>query len=381
VNLAALLGTPSLPQDCSFIVTIPARNEEEIIVESLGAIATQAARNHALIIIFANNCTDATAAKARKFAESDSELQLHIADGSIGPPADHVGTARKALMDYAADRFFEAGKPRGIIASTDADTIVASDWIAKTIAEMSRADAVAGLVEIGPEERRNLPPAVRALYAQENAFRSAWAELEALVDPLPEDPFPRHCSFVAAGFAVTAETYRVAGGLPEVAALEDRMFLRELRRVDARVRFSREVRAATSGRYDARVEGGFGTLVKHLHLQGARGGTLLVENPRQIFEELQRRAELRRVWRGSRDNADIATVCAMFETTPDRLRETIDSGKRFGENYEVMERISNVANRVYSLVPVGEATEELRAMAAALKAAAPTRNSAASGAG
>jgi len=385
VNLAAVLEAEPLPQRCSFVVTIPARNEEHSILEALGALASQATTNNALVIIFANNCTDATAIKARDVAAARPQLDLRIAEESIAPPADHVGTARKALMDYAAERFFEAGNPRGIIATTDADTIVAPDWIAQTIRETRHADAVAGLVEIGPEERRNLPPAVRTLYAQENAFRRAWAELEALVDPLPGDPFPRHCSFVAASFAVTAETYRRAGGLPEVPALEDRTFLRALRRVDARVRFSRDVIAYTSGRRDARVEGGFGTLVKHLHTQGASGGTLLVENPRQILEESQRRAALRRIWRPSRESANVtanvAIVSKIFQMTPDRVTQLLDDEKPFGENYEAFETISEAANRVYPLVPVGEAVEELRAMAAALKAAVPTRSKAASGAG
>ena len=226
MNLAEVLGAQPLPPACSLIVTIPARNEEHAIVEALGALATQTVANPVLIIVFANNCNDATASVARKFAKSHSQLQLHVAEAGIAPPADHVGTARKMLMDYAADRFFAAGKLRGIIATTDADTIVAPDWIEKTIREMRRADAVAGFVEIGAAERHILPPPVRELYAQENAFRHIWAELEALVDPLPEDPFPRHCSFVAASFAVTAEMYRRAGGLPDVAALEDRTFLK-----------------------------------------------------------------------------------------------------------------------------------------------------------
>jgi Glycosyl transferase family 2 len=381
VNLTDILGAPPLTAACSMIVTIPARNEERAILDALGALAQQAATNRFQVIVFANNCTDATAAIAREFARSRPQLALSIAEGRLSPPGDHVGTARKALMDYAADRFFAAGKPRGIIATTDADTRVASNWVANTLVEMRHADAVAGLVEIGPVERRELPPPVRALYAQENAFRRAWAELEALVDPAPEDPFPRHCSFVAASFAVTAEIYRRAGGLPDVPALEDRLFLRALRRVDARVRFSRRVRAATSGRPDARVEGGFGTLVHHLHTQGMRGGTLLVENPRQIFDEAQSRAAVRRIWHGSRQGVDLTIASKFFEMSPDRVLRTIDAEEPFGKTYEALEKTSTGVKRDYPLVPLAEAIDELRVVITALKAAAPTLSSAASGAG
>jgi Glycosyltransferase like family 2 len=381
VNLTALLGTLALPRRCSLIVTIPARNEEHTVAETLDAIAPQAIETSSLVIVFANNCIDATAAIARRCGEKHPQLRLHTAESALPAPLDHVGTARKLLMDYAAGLFFENAKPRGIIATTDADTRVAPDWIEKTVLEMENADAVAGQVEIGLAERRTLPPRVQALYAQENAFRRAWAELEALVDPLPEDPAPRHCSFVAASFAVTAETYRRAGGLPGVPALEDRMFLRALRRVDARVRFSRQVAAETSGRQSARVEGGFGTLVKHLHTQGATGGSLLVENPRQILDDARSRAALRRIWSGSRETTDLTVVANVFETTPNRVLQLLDAEKPFGENYEMLERIAAVRKRTYPLVPMGEAIDGLRATAEALKAAAPIRNNAASGAG
>ncbi len=371
MNLTDVLGAQPLPPACSLIVTIPARNEEHAIIGALGALVTQTVADPVLIIVFANNCNDATATVAREFAKNHSQLQLHVAEAEIAPPADHVGTARKALMDYAADRFFEAGKPRGIIATTDADTIVAPDWLEKTILEMRHVDAVAGFVEIGAAERHELPPPVRELYARENAFRRAWAELEALIDPQPEDPFPRHCSFVAASFAVTAEIYRRAGGLPNVAALEDRTFLQSLRRVDARVRFSREVIAHTSGRNDARVEGGFGTLIKHLHAQGATGGTLLVENPRELYEDFQRRAALRHVWRESLDDANttagILSASKLFGMPPGRVKQLLDDGKPFGENYETFEKASEAARLVYPLVPVDQATEELRAIVAAQK--------------
>jgi hypothetical protein len=359
---------------------MPARNEERDICVTLGSLANQTGSNTFHVIVFANNCSDSTANAVREFAVRHPHLSLSVAEGILEPPADHVGTARKALMDFAANHFLTTGKPGGIIATTDADTRVATNWVSETCDEMRNVDAVAGFVEIGESERQSLPATVRELYGKENAFRQAWAELEWLLDPLPEDPYPRHCSFVAASFAVTAEMYRRAGGLPDVAALEDRFFVRALRRADARIRFSRRVRAATSGRHDARVEGGFGTLVKHLHGQGMSGGTFMVENPRQIADEARGRAALRRLWHGSNETADLSIVSEIFGLSKDRLLELVDRSKTFGENYETMERAAT-RKRSYPLVSVGEAIDGLRATAAELKAAAPTRIRAASGAG
>ncbi|HEY3676828.1 MAG TPA: glycosyltransferase [Candidatus Tumulicola sp.] len=380
MNLARLLETQPVSPACSLIVTIPARNEKDSIEKSLTSLALQANCSSFHVVVFANNCDDSTAEKARRFATRYPQLDLSVAEGDLQPPLDHVGTARKMLMDYAADHFHAVGIPSGIIATTDADTCVASDWIGQTLLEMQHADAVAGLVEIEDGERRLLPAPVRDLYAQENAFRRAWAELESLLDPRPEDPFPRHCSFVAASFAVTAAIYRRAGGLPDVPALEDRMFLRALRRVDARVRFSPRVRAATSGRHDPRVEGGFGTLVKHLHLQGTNGETFMVENPGQIVDELKGRAAFRKLWAGSRARVDVATASEIFGIPLREISELIDETKPFGQNYEAVQTAAKV-RRDYPLTPVGEAIEALHAAAAELKAAAPTRMTTASGAG
>jgi hypothetical protein len=370
-----------LAANCSVFVTIPARNEQSSIVGALAAFVQQSSLQCFQVLVFANNCTDATAAVSRDFGERHPALQVSIVEASIAPPHDHVGTARKAMMDFAAERFFKAGRPRGIIATTDADTRVAPNWIETIQREMRNADAVASMVEIGMREREMLPAGVLELYAQENAFRAAWAEIESLLDPLPEDPFPRHCSFVAAGFAVTAEIYRRAGGLRSMPALEDRTFLQALRRVDARVRFSCEARASTSGRCEARVEGGFGTLMRHLHAQGTTGGDFLVEHPRQIIEEAQRRAALRRVWRGTQETADLAAASQAFGLPPGRLRALIDAKESFGKNYERLLDASDAAQAVYPLVPVGEAIAALRDAAAAVKALSATRSSAASGAG
>jgi hypothetical protein len=361
-------------------VTIPARNEVRHITHALHALAEQPERDLFDVIVFANGCTDETADGAREFGLLHPGFDLHVVEQTLPAGLDHVGVARRMVMDCAAQRFLDA-KRAGIVATTDADTVVAPDWVRCTFEELEAADAVAGFVEIGAAERAEMLPAVRALYALENEFRAAWTEVESSLDPQPADPLPRHRSFVGASFAVSVEAYVRAGRLPPLPSLEDREFVRALRRIDARVRHSLRVRAFTSGRRAARVAGGFGTLVAHLHRQGLSGLPFLVEHPREIIDESASRAALRRIWEGVRTDSDERLVSDVFGLAPEDWLPLVDSSRPLGASVERVWERSGSRRRSYEMVPVEEAIAALREFSASRNAAAATRSNAASGAG
>lgn len=371
---------PPLRAGCELTVVIPARDEERTILSCLRALADQRDAAAFDVIVLANNCTDGTAQLVRRFAR-DNSLSLHVVETILPAAVAHVGTARRMAMDCAAERFFAAGRPTGIVASTDADTVVAPDWVERTVEEMRSVDAVAGYVELSRFDEAAMVAPVRALFAQEAAFREAWTDLESLIDPRPEDPAPRHGAFVGANFAVTAAIYRRAGGLPPLATLEDREFLFSLRRVDARIRYSLRMRAWTSGRRFARVEGGFNTFVRHLHDQGRRKQTYLVVNPAQIIDELDGRAALRRMWSGIGIPSDRPLIEALFGRSLASIDAAIDRSMPFGENYDRIMQDTFAGRKLYAMVPVGDAIVALRAALASRNACAPTRSSTASGAG
>jgi GT2 family glycosyltransferase len=341
-------------------VVIPARNEEGSIRGALDAFAQQAGASDFEIVVFANNCTDATAERARSAARSHPRLRIHVVEGSLPAASAHVGAARKILMDAAARRLIAAGRPTGIVATTDADTIVAPDWVANTQEEMLRADAVAGFVEVAPDDRRDMPAPVRLLYERETAFRRALTEIEDLIDPRPEDPAPRHGAFVGASFAVTARQYERAGGIPEVPCLEDREFLFALRRIDARIRHSLRVRASTSGRRDARVRGGFGAFLDHLYRHGANGETFFVEDPRRLILQWERRALLRRLWRGDISEAEGARACELLAIGAGCGPPPLDRSLPFGMAFERAMVLLDRHQPNYPKVSVDFAIELLR---------------------
>ena len=97
-----------------------------------------------------DRCTDATeAARPRGRGRHDAARDRR-------PPAPGVGHARRQGMDLAAERL----PPDGLIATTDADSEPAPDWLrAQLDAVAAGARAIGGRIEVGAHD---LPPAALA---------------------------------------------------------------------------------------------------------------------------------------------------------------------------------------------------------------------------
>jgi glycosyltransferase involved in cell wall biosynthesis len=360
-------GLPPLAPGCRITVVIPARNESAFIGPTLSALVDQrdlagrpVPRNFFEIIVFANNCSDDTATVARNVALGAPQRHIHVVEERAATGLAHVGTARKYVMDLAADRFLSAGMPSGIIASLDSDTLADNHWIAWIAREMRDRDAVAGHVRIAEVDQERLLAPVRLLYARELAYRRILAEIDSLIDPRPEDPAPRHGSLVGASFAVSAQCYRAAGGLPPLRRLEDVEFSLALRRIDARVRHSPLVRSTTSARVAARVDGGFGTFIADLHDCARRGDSFTVEHPLRSIEDSESRAALRRIWQHRRHAGDIEALAAIYNLAPAEWLPSIDRALPFGTVYERLAKRAEPTRRIHAPVRVETAIDVLR---------------------
>jgi glycosyltransferase involved in cell wall biosynthesis len=247
-------------------VIVPAKNEAQTIPATLDALRCQIDRSgHPLeptsfdVTVLANNCDDDTAGVVRDYSSRYPTFQLRVLERQFPPEHANIGTVRRTLFDEACKRF-EAERIDGIVASTDADTSVAPEWIAANMEALAQgADAVGGRILLSQEERHSMEPMLRTLHLRDTSYRILLSNLEALVDPQPSDPFPRHHQHFGASLAVRVSTYRRAGGIPRVVTLEDMAFYQQLVRIDARVRHSPHVRVTTSGRRDGRVPIGLST--------------------------------------------------------------------------------------------------------------------------
>lgn len=299
----ALVETLPLPQ-CEISVIVPARNEAETLSATLSALAHQVdfegqrldLRRYEIILLL-NNCSDNSAAIARNFAQANPDLVLHIVEKTLPATEAYIGRVRQILMDEAYRRLISIGRKRGVIASTDGDSQVSETWVAATLYEINcGADAVGGRIITNQVERAALDPYTRACHLREVGYHHLIAELESYIDPDPYDTFPRHYQHCGASFAVTAQMYALAGGLPPVRTPEDVALYQALVRVNARIRHSPLVWVITSARQTGRTDIGFANLLSKRSQMGRQKQPLLVESAAAIETRYSARHQLRVIW-------------------------------------------------------------------------------------
>ena len=155
-------------------------------------------------------------------------------------------------MDIACRRFMQIGREHGLIASTDADTSVAADWLwAQLALAQAGAAAIGGLIELDPTERQALDPHALAVREQSAAQRLADA-----IEQTAGEAAVEHAHFSGASLALTAAAYQRCGGLPVRAALEDEALAQALTRQGIAIHRSGRVRVRTSARTDGRAPRG-----------------------------------------------------------------------------------------------------------------------------
>ena len=305
------------------VVAIPAQNEEQNIAACFRAIAMQERSSGAKllgrigVICFVNGTQDATYAVACAEAERFG-LPSRILDAQMAPHAAHAGGARRATMDCAADWLEEGGHTAGLLFTTDADSVPASDWVVAARRAFSRGvHGVAGPIDLHSEDEVTLPPHVRARGALEAQYDALITEMFARLDPRPHDPWPCHATEAGANLAVTLAAYRLIGGLPHCVCGEDRALCAAIEAHGLRVRHDLAPRVSTSGRLIGRAQGGVADTLR-----------LRSEEPDAVCDpylEPAWNARFRALWRGrSRAAFDKARGLprAGVIGTPDMQRKT-----------------------------------------------------------
>ena len=228
-------------------VVVPARDEEELVASCLRALAAQSDidPHHYEVLLVLDRCTDATATRAMEVATTHPRFRLHLLDG----PGLGSGHARRVGMEAACERLTGLGRPQGLIASTDADTIVAHDWLSAQLDATQRgARAIGGRIELGGG---SLPPDVVRWHADRDGIRHQ----KILSDP-DSLGAAEHWQFSGASLALTAETYAEVGGLKPTATLEDEGLEQVLREQRIPIERLLSVRATTSSRLRGRADRG-----------------------------------------------------------------------------------------------------------------------------
>jgi hypothetical protein len=330
-----LFGAAPLDPQCRCVVVVPARNEQDNLEATLDALRVQVDRSGAAlpansyeVFLLLNNCTDASGRVAEHFAAEHPAFRLRVASCTLPPEQAHVGTARRWLMD-AACALLEQAETRQdgarVLLSTDADTLVAADWIAENLAAVDLgADAVGGAIELLEDDRDALDAGTRLAYERDRRLQVLVARLESLLDPDPADPWPRHLEHFGASLACTCAMYRRAGGLPAVKPLEDVAFVNALRRVGARLRHSTAVRIRTSARLEGRAEVGLSGQLRLWQQEMCAGKPQRVDSAEWMAHRFRRMGMLRRLHADSLDSGlETDELVDWPEPWRGRLRQTL----------------------------------------------------------
>ena len=215
-NNSALIGKKArkTPQKPLISVVIPAFNEEGFLENTLKSVREQNYRNFELIVVD-NNSKDKTALIARRFG---AKVLLETRQG--------VGYARQKGFALARGE---------IIATTDADTIVPSNWLSDIVKEFKKDE---GLVAFG---------GLYTLYSGPITARWAVAILLYPVWRLYKISFGMWC-LPGANFAVRKQAFLEVGGFnPALALYEDADLIWRLGKI-GKVAVNPDFKVKTSGR-------------------------------------------------------------------------------------------------------------------------------------
>jgi glucosyl-3-phosphoglycerate synthase len=250
------------------VVVVPARDEEQRIGACLDALATQVGVDPGAfeVIVVLDQCRDETAAAVAEACRGWPQLSLRTISG----PGRGAGPARAIGMDAACSRLESVGRIDGLLASTDADSVVAPDWLAQQLEAIAGgAEAIGGEVLLDAAEAGRLPAEV---------VRAREAHLEERTRLASRRGPAEHAHFSGASLGLTPRAYRRAGGMAWLAALEDQELEERLVRVGIEIHRLRPVRVTTSARTSGRAERGLahdlavGTWAERRSYDGSRFG-------------------------------------------------------------------------------------------------------------
>lgn len=225
-----------------FAIGIPARNEAQLVsrcIESVLASADALSDPSAVrLVIGCDSCSDATADIARAIALGDDRVDV------IEGTWRSAGACRAAAIRHALEVVRSGTSLSDIwVATTDADTVVPSDWLCAHAAHWSQGDdAVAGVVDLLDDDADIL-----------RVFGRHYV--------LGHDS---HGHVHGANLGIRADAYLSVGGFPSADLAEDHALWHALRRAGFTCRSSVALRVSTSARLTSRAVGGFADTLRNL---------------------------------------------------------------------------------------------------------------------
>jgi hypothetical protein len=297
-QLDPLHGIPDgLCQNTELIIIIPAYNEPGLF-KSLGSLLKcNPIETRTLVLILINypetasmqekitNQSQFNSLKDWSSANSSASIHLHPC---FYPdmPRKHagVGLARKTLMDMAAGIFNSLSRPKGIIASFDADAECDPNYLQELLHHFENHPKKDGCViyfEHPIEGAEFSPPVYRGILLYE-------LHLRYYIESIRYTGFQEAYHTVGSSFAVRADAYCRQGGMNRKKAGEDFYFLQKYFELGTFNELNTS-RVIPSPRPSNRVPFGTGAAISKF--ENDTSGTLLTYNPKG-FDDLKAFFEL-----------------------------------------------------------------------------------------
>lgn len=319
-------------------MAIPAKNEAALIVPCLKALATQSLPADEIVLVV-NNTSDDTIDLARAMADRLSS-RLHIVNVDLPPSQENAGFVRGIAMTRAQAL---AGS-RGMILTTDADSVVPANWVERNASWLEAGyDAVCGRAIIDPIDERNLPGHLVADDAAETRYGRILDEIDHWADPRHWNPWPRHREASGASIAVRAAVYTAVGGLPPLSSSEDRAFVARLEQRDCKIRYDPALRVLVSGRSVGRAEGGMAATIARRLIEQDEWADNRLERPLAAFRRAVLRRQARAVWQ--RAEQDVAPLAAHLQMAASTVATALKAAW-FGSAWADLELSSPALTRV-----------------------------------
>jgi glycosyltransferase involved in cell wall biosynthesis len=211
-------------------VVVPAHNEEDHLGACLASLrrsgsSPQLQGEAVMIVVALDSCTDRSESIARKCGAKVVSVHGH-----------NVGVARAAGAELA----LQSGARW--LAFTDADSVVAQDWLCSQLA--LQTDAVCGTVEV--QDWGGYGEVMRKHYD------ATYTDADG------------HRHIHGANLGVSAAAYRRAGGFRPLVSSEDVALVNALRESGASIAWSALPRVVTSARRTYRAPAGFGATLERV---------------------------------------------------------------------------------------------------------------------
>jgi hypothetical protein len=228
-----------------------------------------------------------------------------------------------------------------VLLTTDADAVVAPDWVVRNVEALRRgADVVCGRAIIDPVDAAAIPAHLHADDALERRLIALLDDLAWVLDPEAHDPPSRHTEASGASLAVRARIFRRAGGIPAIASGEDRAFVRLLWMMDAKVRHDPAIQVMVSGRIVGRAQGGMADTIRRRIGQQDEFSDDQAEPASDALGRYGLRYRVRLAWSGQAD-AELAKDLAV---SAEQLKLALAHGF-FGKAWASLEALSPILQR------------------------------------